>query len=60
MNHCLSLYQFIFREVTETKNDIKARYIDTKNKNDIVGENTIGGFTWRKPEEIFPRSLEDR
>ena len=50
----------LFREVTETKNDIRARYIDCKNRNDVVGENTIGGYTWRKQVEIFPRSLEDR
>ena len=48
------------REVTDTKNEIRARYVDGKNRNKIVKDTTIGGHSWKKDGEIFPRCLEDR
>ena len=55
------LRQFwIAREVTDTKSEIQARYIDVQVKNKNVKDKTIGGHSWRKEGEIFPRSLEDR
>ena len=51
---------WINREVTDTKSEIRARYIDVQVKNKNVKDKTIGGYSWKKEGEIFPRSLEDR
>ena len=48
------------REVTDTKIEIRARYVDVQVKDKYVKDKTIGGHSWKKDEEIFPRSLEDR
>ena len=48
------------REVTDTRNEIRARYFDCKKKNAAVAERSIGAHSWKKVDEIFPRSLEDR
>ena len=48
------------REVTDTKIEIQARYVDVQVKDKSVKDKTIGGHSWKKDGEIFPRSLEDR
>ena len=46
--------------MTDTKIEIQARYVDVQVKDKNVKDKTIGGHSWKKDEEIFPRSLEDR